>query len=274
MTLVDNVVAPASARRPWPASTATSGRDPTCDRARRSTPSSASWSGSSCGCRPATRRRGRPGRCTGGPAPAVRRGRDAARARLGRPHRHGRRPAGTLARFPYLGNYRRLVRLEVDALGRTARRRVRRVAFLGSGPLPLSALLLAQRARRAGRRRRPRRRRLSRPAPGGHGARRRPGRVRRGGRGELDLAAYDVVVLAALVGESRDEKQPIAPAPAAAMRAGRRAARPQRPPRPAHALYPPVDGPRLQGFEPLERRSTRSNDVDELGRDRWRPGRC
>jgi nicotianamine synthase len=53
----------------------------------------------------------------------------------------------TLAGFPYLDNYRRLAALEVHTLLGVGLdlRRVRRVAFLGGGPLPLTALLLARR---------------------------------------------------------------------------------------------------------------------------------
>ena len=156
-------------------------------------------------------------------------------------------PGGTLAGFPYLDNYRRLVRLEVDALGRTARRQVRRVAFLGSGPLPLSALLLA--------------RALAVPVdavdhdPGAVAAGRLVAaalgddRVTfvRAGAGQLDLAAHDVVVLAALVGESRAEKRAVLRHLAAAMAPGAvllaRSARAAR-----TLLYPPVDARDLQGF--------------------------
>jgi nicotianamine synthase len=54
-------------------------------------------------------------------------------------------PAATLAGFPYLENYRLLVELEWSAVvGAAGGRRPTRVAFVGSGPLPLSAVLLAR----------------------------------------------------------------------------------------------------------------------------------
>jgi nicotianamine synthase len=54
-------------------------------------------------------------------------------------------PATTLAGFPYLENYRLLVELEWSAVvGAGEGRPPTRVAFIGSGPLPLSAMLLAR----------------------------------------------------------------------------------------------------------------------------------
>ena len=113
--------------------------------------------------------------------------------------------------FPYLDNYRKLAAAEyraiVDALGAAPRTLV----FVGSGPLPLSAVLLAQ---------------------SGHGLRvtcvdRDVHAVRQGWRvaraligpgaraaltfaradaGKHDYSAYDVVLVAALVGLTRTEK--------------------------------------------------------------------
>lgn len=60
-------------------------------------------------------------------------------------------PRAELARFPYHANYERLTQLEVHALlgaaeraGDHERSRVRRVLFVGSGPLPLTSILLAE----------------------------------------------------------------------------------------------------------------------------------
>ncbi len=59
-------------------------------------------------------------------------------------------PAGELRAFPYLDNYRALAALEVQSLsgllaaGAGAGRALARVCVLGSGPLPLTALLLAR----------------------------------------------------------------------------------------------------------------------------------
>lgn len=51
-----------------------------------------------------------------------------------------------LAAFPYLANYEDLTRLELHALAGVGldRDRIRRVCFLGGGPLPLSALMLSR----------------------------------------------------------------------------------------------------------------------------------
>ncbi len=57
-----------------------------------------------------------------------------------------RDPDGELASFPYLDNYRRLTALELHTLTGVGldRGRLRRACVLGSGPLPLSALLMAR----------------------------------------------------------------------------------------------------------------------------------
>ncbi|MEU6701864.1 nicotianamine synthase family protein [Pseudonocardia sp. NPDC046786] len=54
-------------------------------------------------------------------------------------------PAAELERFPYLGNYLDLVRLEIAALAAVGLDLPRRVVVLGSGPLPLTGLVLATR---------------------------------------------------------------------------------------------------------------------------------
>jgi nicotianamine synthase len=53
-------------------------------------------------------------------------------------------PAAALAGFPYLQNYRDLTRMEFHAVAGHAPDPPRRALFVGSGPLPLSALLLAR----------------------------------------------------------------------------------------------------------------------------------
>jgi nicotianamine synthase len=53
-------------------------------------------------------------------------------------------PLRELRRFPYYDNYRQLTRLEHHALEGLGLGRIRRVAFVGSGPLPLSSILLSQ----------------------------------------------------------------------------------------------------------------------------------
>jgi len=52
-------------------------------------------------------------------------------------------PWAELARFPYHENYRRLTHLEYHALRGLEPGPPRRLAFLGSGPLPLTSILLA-----------------------------------------------------------------------------------------------------------------------------------
>lgn len=54
-------------------------------------------------------------------------------------------PARELERFPYHRNYVQLVDLELHALLGLGRIGLRRAAFIGSGPLPLTAILLGQR---------------------------------------------------------------------------------------------------------------------------------
>ncbi|MEJ2887171.1 nicotianamine synthase family protein [Actinomycetospora aeridis] len=53
-------------------------------------------------------------------------------------------PAAELEGFPYLQNYRDLTRIEYHAVAGHAPLAPRRALFVGSGPLPLSALLLAR----------------------------------------------------------------------------------------------------------------------------------
>jgi hypothetical protein len=53
-------------------------------------------------------------------------------------------PDAELARFPYLENYRRLTRVEVGVLSAALTGPPRSLAFVGSGPLPLSPILLAR----------------------------------------------------------------------------------------------------------------------------------
>jgi nicotianamine synthase len=54
-------------------------------------------------------------------------------------------PTDELKRFPYHSNYLQLIELEAHALFGLGHATVHTVAFIGSGPLPLSAILLAER---------------------------------------------------------------------------------------------------------------------------------
>lgn len=162
----------------------------------------------------------------------------------------GRPPREELARFPYVGNYRQLSRMEIGILASALPRRVRSLAFVGSGPLPLSSLYLAGELDAS----------VDNydrdPAALDAGARVAAAL----GYGELgfheadvldaDLSGYDVVVLAALVGDTLEAKRRILARLAATMRPGAillaRSARGLR-----TLLYPPIDRTALDGFEPL-----------------------
>ena len=159
-------------------------------------------------------------------------------------------PGDELARFPYVDNYRRLVSMELDALAAVTATAQRSIAFVGAGPLPLSALLFA------------------RPGTSVHGFDRDQDAVDRArrtaaslGRSDVrfdcadatavDLGAYDVVVLAALVGATPAEKRLILGSLAAAMRPGAtllaRSADGLR-----TLLYPAVEPDVLDGFDLLQ----------------------
>lgn len=159
-------------------------------------------------------------------------------------------PRDELARFPYFGNYRQLSRMEIGILASALPRRVRSVAFVGSGPLPLSSLYLAGDldvhvdsldrdpvALAAGARV---------AAALGYDAL----CFREADVLDADLTGYDVVVVAALVGETADAKRRILGRLALTMRPGAlllvRSARGLR-----TLLYPPVEPAALDGFETL-----------------------
>jgi SAM-dependent methyltransferase len=160
-------------------------------------------------------------------------------------------PCEELERFPYYGNYGQLTRLEWYAIGGVTTCRPRRVAFVGSGPLPLSAMLLAR----------------------DYGVTvtsydRDPGAVEQGRRLAAalglagltfhradacrcpDLRGYDVVILAALVGMNAPEKRRVLRQLYARLRPGALLAA-----RSAHGartlLYPALDLGALEGLELL-----------------------
>ena len=165
-------------------------------------------------------------------------------------------PAAELEHFPYLQNYRDLTRIEYHAVAGHAPTAPRRALFVGSGPLPLSALLLAR-----------------------HGVTvdavdLEPEAVALGGavaralgddvtvaRGDVlalddlaldDLAGYDLVCVAALVGLAPDDKAAALAHVRARMRSGATVLA-----RSAHSLrgllYPVLDlaAEGLGGLEPL-----------------------
>lgn len=162
----------------------------------------------------------------------------------------GRQPREELARFPYAANYRQLSRMEIGVLASALPPRVRSLAFVGSGPLPLSSFHLADgldvhvdnldrdpAALRAGERV---------AAALGYDAL----CFREADVLDADLSGYDVVVLAALVGDTFEAKRRVLAHLAATMRPGAlllaRSARGLR-----TLLYPPIDRTALDGFEPL-----------------------
>ena len=159
-------------------------------------------------------------------------------------------PGLELMRFPYFRNYQDLTRLEVQALDLCRGRRCRRAVFVGGGPLPLSALLMAR----------------------DHGFSvvvldRDPEAVELSRRvterldvQDIDFASedalqhtgygeHDVAVLASLVGASAAQKRRIVETMAERMSAGAyllvRSAHKLR-----SLLYPTIDETELPGFEP------------------------
>lgn len=158
-------------------------------------------------------------------------------------------PSSELARFPYLDNYRRLVRMETGVLASALRGSLRSVAVVGSGPMPLSALFLATpdvvvdgfdrdpQAVAASRR--------IVELTGVQGM-----RFHHADAADADLSGYQVVVLAALVGSTPQEKAAIIARMRSTMTADTillvRSARGLR-----SLLYPPIAPAALPGFEVL-----------------------
>ena len=165
-------------------------------------------------------------------------------------------PRDELERFPYVGNYRQLTRMELDLLATVADCPARRVAFVGSGPLPLSSLLVAAElgvpvdnvdcdaeAIALGQRVAAALGPAPVPAPVPV-----PLTFRRADVADVDLGGYDVVILAALVGGSGPEKRAVLGHLAASMSPGAvllaRSARGMR-----SLLYPAIEPAALDGFE-------------------------
>ncbi len=170
-------------------------------------------------------------------------------------------PVAELARFPFAANYRQLHALERDAVARLAEGDGHRpprdhVAFVGSGPLPLTAFLLAGEGTRVDN--------LDRD-PSALAASQRVAdalgvtglgflRMDAGASAEAgpaaDLGAYGLVILAALVGRTPEEKSRVIAHLARAMVPGAvlvvRSARGLR-----TLLYPEVDPGALAGFDVL-----------------------
>ncbi|XYH97690.1 nicotianamine synthase family protein [Sorangium sp. So ce1128] len=161
-------------------------------------------------------------------------------------------PAAELQRFPYVPNYEKLTRLEVSALRGVRDALPRSVLFIGSGPLPFTSLLLAQRhglavtnidideeacdsARTLARR---------------LGLSDRLSFIRADAMSCADLAEFDCVFLAALVGMNKREKGRLLRHLCASMRPGAlllvRSSQRLR-----ALLYPEVDIHSMDPFVPL-----------------------
>jgi len=163
-------------------------------------------------------------------------------------------PDTELASFPYRTNYEELTRLEMHALAGVGLdlNQIRRVCFLGGGPLPLSAMLIS--------------RTLSTPVDvvdvSGEAIALATLVAERAGwpeqvsfhhadAGDFEAVAdSDVVVLAALVGLDRADKRRVLSALSARMRSGSMLVV-----RSSHGLrtllYPPVELSDLQDWRPL-----------------------
>lgn len=169
-------------------------------------------------------------------------------------------PRAELARFPYLDNYRLLGEMEGDIVARLADGRsapvVERVAFVGSGPLPLTSFQLAGTGARVDNLDRDATAlALSRRVAGALGVRGLAFRhvdvgTSSPASGGADLASYDLVLLAALVGPTPADKARVIRHLAAVMSPGALLLA-----RSAHGLrtllYPEVDAGALAGFDLL-----------------------
>jgi SAM-dependent methyltransferase len=167
------------------------------------------------------------------------------------------RPRDELERFPYIANYRLLAELERSTVtllaGTSPVGPGSRVAVIGSGPLPLTSFLLAAGGARVDNVERDGdaldRSRHVAAALGVDGLAFHQVDVGSGGGG-VDLATYDLVVLAALVGLAPGRKAAVLRHLAAAMAPGAlllaRSARGLR-----TLLYPEVAADALAGFEVL-----------------------
>ena len=126
-----------------------------------------------------------------------------------------------LKEFPYYGNYVDLTRMELSALHAVNVSAPRKIAFIGSGPLPLSSLCLCQALEKA--------KPGSTPTPvlnidnnpkaiiQSQALAKSLGSTSKGmeflcqeaGSSDLDLRQFDVVYLAALVGLTQEHKENI-----------------------------------------------------------------
>lgn len=153
---------------------------------------------------------------------------------------------GAVEKFPYLDNYRQLIAVERDAIVDALGRAPRTLVFAGSGPLPLSAVLLARlvpglqitcldsdrRALRLGRR-------VARALAGAQD--RSALRFVRANAAGYDYSGYDVVVVAALVGLTSTEKTAVLTRVAGTLSPGSLLAARSVPADGRRLLYPRID---------------------------------
>jgi hypothetical protein len=157
-------------------------------------------------------------------------------------------PETEMRRFPYLRNYRKLCRVECGLIEAAVDESPRSVAFLGCGPLPVTSLILADelgcvvvnidRDESA----------LTAAAEVTRAIGLRDVRFARADAEATDLAGFDVVVLAAMVGTTDAEKRAVLSHLRESMRPDAvllvRGARGLR-----TLLYPPIHGDALTGFD-------------------------
>lgn len=159
-------------------------------------------------------------------------------------------PQAELTRFPYYDNYRQLSQVELGVLASAITRRPVSMAFLGCGPLPLSSLLFARELGFA----------VDNidhdPEAVALGSQMADATNRANvhfsveDAASADLATYDVVVVAALVGDTPEDKRRILQSVGRSMAPGAlllvRSARGLR-----TLLYPSVPNEALAGFDVL-----------------------
>jgi nicotianamine synthase len=159
-------------------------------------------------------------------------------------------PATELARFPYFGNYAQLSRMELGVLASATRGPTASVAFVGGGPLPLSALMISAELEATVDV-------IDRDAEALDAARRVAQALyaktigfRLSEAATCDVSGYDVVVIAAMVGSSASDKRRILDQMSRSMSADSILLV-----RSAHGLrtllYPPVPDDGLRGFDVL-----------------------
>lgn len=158
-------------------------------------------------------------------------------------------PQLEVSRFPYATNYRRLCRMEIGVLASALPAQLRKIGFVGCGALPLSSIHLAQELHAVvvNVDHNPAVLEMSADVTRALGA---DISHLLADAEDVDYSDFDVVVLAALVGESGDEKRAILRRISESMRPGALLLA-----RSAHGLrallYPPIPDEALDCFDKL-----------------------